>query len=285
VSCVLVVAIGYLRSRAEVRGLHAEIDLLTEENRKLRSQLANAEKSREFAERSLQKLEAQNSTRPSPQRRNLQGFDGLAMFRTPAYKPLWRKRERRAVMHAWGGIILSMKLPPEQVSKLLDLMVEQAESAWDANEASQLANLPNDQAEKARHAAENVVNDEIKALVGQSNADLLQMAESFPGPHAPWVVQSTIGLDLALAGAPLSPEQFSVMVHSYDEARLYPGPVGGVPDDETPDPATGLTPYFSAMLDRLSQSLSPDQIAVVKNDYIEQIQLQQYQQQLAPRAP
>jgi hypothetical protein len=92
-------------------------------------------------------------------------------------------------------------------------------------------------------------------------------------------------MDLSLAGVPLSSAQLIATAQAYSDAGLFGFSLGSMPVEETTDPATGLTPYYSKLLDRLSQSLTPAQIAVVNEEYVEQIQLNQYKLQTANHAP
>jgi hypothetical protein len=285
--CLIVAVIGYIHSRDEAIALKARLDALAIDNGKLRTQLADAVKSREAAAGVSQEMKSKASGElpPPPHHRNVQRRESVEMFRNPTTKVLWRKLERRGNMYIYGDLLPMMGLPPDQLSKLLDLMVEQTESGLDANEASKLNNLSDADAAKARQAAENVVAEQIKELIGPNNAAMLQLATSSPGPTAPASVYSEIGVDLSLAGIPLSPGQFDAAAQIYNEVRPYPTFNIGIADDQTPDPATGLTPFYNALLDRLSQILTPAQIAVIKDDYVEQVQFRQYELQQTANHP
>jgi hypothetical protein len=285
--CLIAVLIGYRYSQVTFERAEIQAQLLSKENRELRDRLAKQTQSIEAVERQLRdKLSRTTVVEQGPavhRQGELPVMNGVAMFRDPGGKDLWRKLDRRAVAHGYGPTILMLGLPPETNAKLMDLLVEKDESAWDANQAAETAGLSVDEETKARHAAENAVNDQIVALIGKTDGDLLNIQNQV-GMSGPIAVRTSIALDLSLTGNPLSPDQFAAASQVYNEMKPYGSAFTDSPI-QTPDPVSGLTPYYSTLLARLSQTLNPTQIAVLKDEYVEQVQLQQYRLGIASHSP
>jgi hypothetical protein len=280
--CAISAFVRYEGSRIEIRRLEIQVAVLLEKTTELQRQLAKSERELKAAERSSQEAKAVNQAGvTSPVRMRVPGMDGLEMLRNPASAPLWRKLERRAEKHVYGDFVAAMKLPPTEEAHLWDLMEERSESVMDAAIASKQEKLSDQDTEKEWHATEAEANGRIESLIGPDNFRILQLDEGFGSPGM--LVTSTIGVDLARAGSPLTPDQIVHVAESYGDAHMVIGQDSGVPSGQVPDPVTGLTPYFQTLLDKVSQSLTPDQETVVKGFYLEQVQLQLYKEEQASR--
>lgn len=280
--CATIAVSAYLRSRAQIHLLENEVKDLTERTRRLQTQLLSAEKARDVAQRSARALEVgidSGGKKLSPTT-IINVMDYGAMFRDPAYKPLWRRIESRNERRSYWTRIAAMNLSPEQTATLWGLLLERIESQMDSNDASQQANLSSEDTQKAWREAQGEINEQIKALIGQDNFTLLQ---------TPTITQIdySVGKDFGVAGCPLSPEQTALLGQAFNEAHLSPFGAGNSNNQATdpPDPQTGLTPNYQALLDRVAPRLTPAQVSVFKDYALEQVQLQQYAKESAKHRP
>jgi hypothetical protein len=270
--CLGMVAIGFTHRGEEIKALQARVEELAksaDQAKELQTKLVAAEKARNTAEKSVraQKAEAQQSSSP---RAVGQPMNLMSKMRTdPEYAPIWRKQQLRGIQQQFGDTFAAMKLPPEELAKLRELLVARNDAVMDANEAAQQAGLSPRETGMAVSQAQNEVNDEIKALIGTDGFQQLQQ----PSGMYKKMIENSVGVDLAMAGAPLTPDQTTLLAQAYST----PVQLQGLSRDmHVTDPQTGLSPYYQALLDRMTPNLSPAQIPVVKNYFIEQTQQQQY---------
>jgi hypothetical protein len=142
----------------------------------------------------------------------------------------------------------------------------------DARDVAQQAGLSPRETRLAVSQANDGVNGEISALIGADGLSQLNQPQTgmFKG-----MIAGSVGVDLEMAGSPLTPAQTTALAQAFAEGMRASFPGGG-PANQTPDPGTGLTPVFQSILDHMTPSLAPEQVPAVKSYLLEQVQQQQY---------
>jgi hypothetical protein len=243
----------------------------------LQKQLATAEKARADSERRYQKMkagaeEAGRAAGASQASGNAPAAGNLMdqMRKDPAYAALWHKQQLRSIQRQYGDAIAAMHLSTDQQTTLRDLLVARNEARLDAREEAQNQGLTGRELNLAVTAAADGVNDEIKAQIG--DAGYQQLQQSTQVGTFKMMVASTVGVDLEAAAVPLSASQATVVAQGMSQLMTS----GAIGQGQSTDPATGLTPGAQAVLDKISPSLTADQIPIVQSYLAEQIQQQAY---------
>jgi hypothetical protein len=129
-------------------------------------------------------------------------------------------------------------------------------------------------------SAKEEPTDEIIAMVGRegfarlekSAADMAKRMEEISLEN---MIQNEVGIDLEVAGMPLSAEQRSALARAYIDAHSTPNlSLSGTPPRL--DPTTGLTPFFEFLLNRATAVLSAGQLTILKQVFSEQTQAELY---------
>jgi hypothetical protein len=262
---------------AELSGRLEQAERRTDERLgDLQAKLSAAEQARVVAERAARESKpaatAPGAAGPTG------GFSPLNlndMRKDPAYAAIWRKQQLRNIQRQYGDAFAALKLPPDQLAKLKDLLVTRNDANLDASEAAQEAGLAGRDVSLAIRNATNAVNDEIKALIGDDSFSQLQTTPQTS--MAKTMLENTVAVDLEGAGQPLSPDQLASLAASYNQTQRQP-PAGAVQGWQTPDPQTGLAPADEALLNQASQSLTPAQLPILRDYLLEVRQQQQYMQ-------
>ncbi len=197
------------------------------------------------------------------------------MRKDPAYAAIWRKQQLRNIQRQYGDAFAALKLPPDQLAKLKDLLVARNDANLDASEAAQEEGLAGRDVSLAIRNATNGVNDEIKALIGDDGFAQLQTTPQTS--LAKTMLENTVAVDLEGAGLPLTPDQLTSLAAIYNQTMRHPG-TGGFQGWQTPDPQTGLAPADDALLNQAGQSLSPAQVPILRDYLLELRQQQSYMQ-------
>ncbi len=132
----------------------------------------------------------------------------------PEYAALYAKQIRRNVLRMYGGDFTSLNLPPDQLSKLKDLLVERQMSGIDAQEAAEDAGLQRGSPEwqEAVKQSYQEVQQQITALLGPNGNSLLLQLQARAAMQNQ--VQYTYAPDFMDAGVPLSAAQASGLVQA-----------------------------------------------------------------------
>jgi len=276
--CLGLAVFGYLRRGAEIGALENKVAQLNassaERVRRLQVALADEKKSDEPPPADKDRKKTMTVTGSETYSSSYR-FD--LMRKDPSYAWIWRKQQLRNVQRQYGDVIAAMKLPPDEVTKLRNLLVERETAQSDARETALQAGLSPGEVGVAVSQAKSDINDEIESLVGDDAYKLL--LQQPPGMFK-IMISNSAGLDLEMAGIPLTPAQTSSLAQAYSDVyksgitEFFSG------NNDTPDPETGLTPKAQALLDRVTPSLTPEQLPVMKDYLIEQIQQQQYYQKM-----
>jgi hypothetical protein len=199
----------------------------------------------------------------------------------PEYSAIMARQTRRNVLRQYGAGLASLNLPPDQISKLKDLLVERDLSATDAQQAAAAAGLERGSPawRDAIKQAATDVEHEMTALLGTDASLVMTKLQS--DTIIQNQVQSTYVLDFADAGVALNPDQARSLAQamansSFGGKDLSTRPAGY---NQT-DSLTGLSPHDQRTLDAAAQALAPAQLEVLKTDLIEAHQqtaiMQQY---------
>jgi hypothetical protein len=274
---------GYRQRGQQIADLQTRINQSSQRNgervSELKAKIADAAKARVAARRAMADARPAAPVRES----NGLGFNADDMRKDPAYAALWHKQQLRNVQREYGEAIAALKLPPDQVAKLRELLVGREEARADAREAGQAAGLTARDLNLATTQAAGAVNDEIKGVIGADAFQQLQTAPQTGGFKL--MIENTVAIDLNGAGTPLTPDQESELVAAYAQAARPPPGAGKGSAWITPNPDTGLAPSDQATLDAAGKVFGPDQMAIIKENLLEQRQQQQYfRQRAAARA-
>jgi len=180
---------------------------------------------------------------------------------------LYAKDIRRNLVRMYGDGLNQLVLPPGQLAKLKDLLVEQQMSSLDAQQAAEAAGLARGSSawQAAMRQASQDVQQDITALLGPDGQKTLQQLGSQNGYRNQ--IQNSFAPDFTDAGVPLSSDQSDRL------AQAMAGPTGRTPPGyNDPDPSTGLTPRQEQVLMAAAQVLTPAQWQIFKTDQIQQAQ-------------
>jgi hypothetical protein len=243
----------------------------------LQAKLTAAEKARVVAERAAKesRLAAAAPGAAVGPRAVTNPLNLSEMRKDPAYAAIWRKQQLRNIQRQYGDAFAALKLPPDQLAKLKDLLVTRNDANLDASEAAQEAGLTGRDVSLAIRNATNSVNDEIKALIGDDKFTQLQTTPQTS--MAKTMLENTVAVDLEGAGQPLNSDQLASLAAIYNQTQRQP-PAGAGQGWQTPDPQTGLAPVDEALLNQASQSLTPAQLPILRDYLLEVRQQQQYMQ-------
>jgi hypothetical protein len=172
-----------------------------------------------------------------------------------------------------------LNLPPEQLAKLKDLLVERQLSATDAMEAAQANGLEEGSPEwraAMQQATGGIAQDLNSILQSYANTSLSEFE----------LLTSTrvsSGMSLAEpindAGLPLTDAQAQAIAQASADASDRSQNAPHPPGYNTPDPTTGLTPKQIQMINQVTPALSPAQLEVYKTALSEMMQVQRIENQ------
>lgn len=188
----------------------------------------------------------------------------------PEYVALYAKQARRNIDRMYGDGLNTLNLAPDQLSQLKDLLAERQMNNIDAQGAAEAAGLERGTTawQDAMKAAAQDTEQQIGAILGPnatSTLDILQARGSFQAQ-----VETNYKSDFVDAGVPLSPEQSNAVVQALSDANYTGRDLSTRPTGyNDPDPATGLTPHESRILEAISHVLNPAQPQIARTDLVE----------------
>jgi hypothetical protein len=204
-----------LRGHAEAR----EVEKLAAgaEIERLRIQLADLEKKDQ--ERSTVNSSQEGKRSAFPQG----GVDlGAFIRKDPAYAELHRRSMLFQVKMNYGDL-RALKLPPDQLQKLTELLIDQYSLPDDTQEAAIQNGMRTDSPEylKLMGDANRELSDQIKTLLGPAAYQELQDASARNGLQTN--LELNLGKSLEISGAPLSGDQISSLVDARMKSLSLPG--------------------------------------------------------------
>jgi hypothetical protein len=260
---------------AQNRG-HSLADALQQASQ-LNRQLVEAKASQDQAKRQIAQLSLQNeavrSSRSANPNRNIPTIHLSDIVKDhPEYAELHAKDVRHRIIYQYGAALLALNLPPDQLAKAKNLLVERQLSATDAMEVAQANGLAQG-------------SPEWRAAIEQATAASAQDLDSILQTYANTslnefeLVASTrvssginLGSEINDAGLPLTDAQAQAIAQaSADASDRSPG-AQHPPNYNTPDPTTGLTPKQTQMINQVTPALSPAQLEIYKTALLEMMQ-------------
>jgi hypothetical protein len=192
-----------------------------------------------------------------------------AADRDPVWGPFFRKLERRRVLARDQTLLAALRIPPDKLAPLEELLVERAlagrSTVHRLREAGRKFNSP-DVIAAVDHATD-AIDAEIEKLIGAEPARELRewngaIYSYGTTPNGP-VAQDAV--TLADAGFALRPDQLvRLALIRYEVYVLDPaGPAGA--GGNRVDPKSGLTPLEEKLLRRDSEVLAPAEIDVLRD--------------------
>jgi cell division septum initiation protein DivIVA len=278
ISFLGLLALAYLAfgQRAEI--VHINLDLGTADQAAhqriadLQQQLATAKEAENQAEKQVAQAKAA-SAHPS-------AGNGDGNVRTihisdivkdhPEYAALAARESRRNILRQYGDALAALNLPPDQLSKMKDLLVERELSTNDAQQAAEAAGLQRGTQpwRDAMQQATDSVDQEMTAVLGTDSHPVFQKLQNESNYLNQ--IQYNYAPDFSEAGAPLNADQTRALADAMAAAR-NPGATtpAQMRADYVADPDTQLTPYDNRLLTAAAQVLSPAQLQVLKTEQIQ----------------
>jgi len=240
----------------------------------LGDRLRVADRARVAAEASLHAQGEANPRRvfaaggPVPSAASIDKFNA-AVDRDPIWGPFYLKLERRRILSRYNILFSALKLPPETLAPLEDLLVERAIASrylvHHLRETGQKFNSPGIIAAVAR--ATDDVDLKIERLTGDATARQLKEWNSavYAYGNVPDGPVAQDAVTLAEAGYSLNTDELvKLALIRYEVYVLSPGARTGAGGDRI-DPKTGLTGLETQLFARQAEVLSPGEIAVLRN--------------------
>jgi hypothetical protein len=186
----------------------------------------------------------------------------------PGYALIWHRQQHRIIERQYGYAIASLNLPDAESAKLADLLTARREAAADARDIAQQFGIVGPQAKVAVQQSVDALTDEIKQLVGSdAYFGRIELAPTISTCKA--LLESTVGLDLASQGDPLTKDQLYSAAEDFVGAVYSPAASVG---PQEPDSSTGLTPQYLDFLDKVSGKLSAAQVSAFHDFLVKQVQ-------------
>jgi hypothetical protein len=200
--------IANLRQKLEAQTTAAD-QLETKLTTALRSKLPAAS---EAASQTRHAIDADESARKrAAQDREIASIQERLM-RDPTYAAWERVQARGNILRSFGDWLPFLHLPPDQLSRLKNLLVEKSLRMMDARSISASAGFSQEAIKAAVADAESNANLEIKTLLGSENATRF---EQLQGATAYRENVKTLGALLADQGTPLTMEQEIGLAEAY----------------------------------------------------------------------
>jgi hypothetical protein len=199
----------------------------------------------------------------------------------PEFAAVWEAQQRRNMLRQFGPALAKLNLPPDQLAKLKDLLVERDMSSRDAQQSAEAAGLKQGSQgwRDAMAQAAAVAEQDITNLMGTNGTQFVRRLQAQANFQTQ--VEYNYSPDFADAGAPLSPEQANGLAQAMGEANYAGRSTADRPANYNDvDATTGLAPHDSRILQGASATLSPAQLEMLKTELIQAHQqaaiLQQY---------
>jgi hypothetical protein len=249
----------------------------TQQKSQLNRQLTEAKASHDQAVKMIAQLNGRiaqsQSAQPKAPNRNIQTIHMSDIVKDhPEYAELHAKDVRHRIIYQYGASLLALNLPPDQLAKMKNLLVERQLSAADATEAAQENGLAQGSPEwraAVEQATAGAAQDLNSILQSYANTSLSEFE----------LVTSTrvssgvnLGSEITDAGLPLTDAQAQAIAQASADASFRSPNAQPPPNYNTPDPTTGLTPKQTQMINQVTPALSPAQLEIYKTALLEMMQ-------------
>jgi RNA polymerase sigma factor (sigma-70 family) len=255
-------------SAQRVRDLQAKIDTFQESG-------ATSEQAFREGTRSAAAMTASADETPRKKKKAPSARSFSERLSDPEYASAWRQRTSRDMDRLYHDTFATFGLDPERLAILKTLLVEREVAKLEAIDVAGGAGMGSAEADKAAISAQQPLNDKIRGLIGQE--DLARFEREERAVRIKPLLENMFVPDLNAAGVPLTSEQMTEvgigMRDYYDDARKANGAAfAGIPldDPQNVNPQTGLNPHAEALLDRLAPLVTPAQLQVIRNYFVDQ---------------
>jgi len=282
--------LGYFALQQKIEIAREELDLGSADGAsqkrivELQHQLAAAQAVQAQGEKQLAKLKQSSGPVSAEGVRRVIHISDMVRDH-PEYAAIAARDQRRDMLRQYGVGLAGLNLPPDQLAKLKDLLVERTASANDAQQAAEAAGLERGSPawREALKQASDAMDQEITTALGTDSGPVLQKLQQSSSAHSQ--IQYNYAPDFVDGNVPLSAEQsqgFEQVVAGY-----YAGqpnvPAARQADYYQADPTTGLSPNDNRLLEAAAQVLSPEQLQILKADQIRQNQQSAIIRQYIPK--
>jgi hypothetical protein len=184
--------------------------------------------------------------------------------RDPKFLALNHRRSQENIQTNYGDLLASLHLPADKLAKLKTLLADRMDSVADARAAASDLGLSDPAAvAQAAKQANDEINQEIEALVGDTDYSKLNDFATLQGPLRG--VREQYLNDLAYAGVPLDSDQAVALARIVREVwDPATNPDSLAQRSQVIDPETGYTAIDQELINRASNLLSPEQLAIIK---------------------
>jgi hypothetical protein len=263
ISFLLCLGLGWQALRQKAELTHVRLDSETGRGAEQRRIISLQQKIADMNS-SLPAKSVPSGSEPAPQVTSATIHLSTIIREHPEYAAIRAKEARRNILYHYSDELAGLRLPPAQLSRLRDLLVERGMRMDDASEAASAAGL--EEGSAAFHTAMSQAEDslmlEMTTLLGTDSRQFLQRAETLGGVRNQ--IQGSYALDFEDANVPLTTDQARDFAQAIADARNHL-----LPQETLPNPATGLSVLDQRTLAAAAQILSPAQLQILKIDRIE----------------
>ncbi|HVU36306.1 MAG TPA: hypothetical protein VHE61_22910 [Opitutaceae bacterium] len=179
------------------------------------------------------------------------------------------KRGLRMMYHVYGDFLMKCGLAPDATEKVAELLVARDAAVKDAQDAAKRAKLGNRYLTDALTDATADFDRQLQSLLTPTQwADLQAVPKVNMFKSA---VNASVGVDLAVAGSPLTKGQTEQIAHiwaDFQDPKKNPA-VYDMANAAT-SPVTGMTPLHEAILRQSAAVLSREQLRIFRAYLVEQ---------------
>lgn len=174
--------------------------------------LAKKQNAANRASRSHSRPNGERSAETSPQHRPLPPPRGsfTALLSNPEFAQAMAVRQRASLDRRYAGLFAQLNLPPAELEKLKDLLVDRSAAPMDVRAAAQGQDLSRDQLSQLTQEAREEVEQSIQALLGDAQYEQYQSYVS-SGPQRQLVEQ--VGARFSYI-EPMSAEQSNALTQA-----------------------------------------------------------------------
>jgi hypothetical protein len=184
----------------------------------------------------------------------------------PGFAPTWHRLQQDIIERQYGHAVASLNLPEGGAARLKELLTARREAVVDARDVAARLGIVGFQANMAAKQSQDALTDEIKQLVGPgAYYGVLELAPTVSTCES--LLESTVGVDVASKGEPLTTDQLYTLAEGYVDAAYGPGTQADPHDSDSV-----LTPQLQELLHRTAADASPIQTEAVREFVVGQIQ-------------
>ena len=253
---------------------------------------ANASSSKQRTSRDAQqssggsKKSSDRSQAPDDQRQQMSGGAIRNLMQSPKAAPLLASQQRAMIENRYASLFKSLDLPPDQLAKFKNLLIEKQTAARDVITVAREQGLTDrNEINQLIQQAQADVDNSIASLIG---TDKLAQYQNYDQTAPQRAVVSQVEQRLSYTSEPLSPAQSTQLVAllaqntpargDNGESRAFGVSIGGM-GPMTFGQGVGV-PITNQVINAAQAFLSPGQLDALRQMQSEQADQQQLQQML-----